>query len=163
MATRNIQPISVVKTVSGNSPFTMAYPEAASQTFKKGAVVVFNASGYIVEAGTDPVGIVGVAAQDAHSYSAVDSVKNRVLVWIANDDTVFEANLWTSQTTDLRDVGRAFGITLVGTNWTLDKTKLTSTKVGIIVGLEPLHDVGDVQGREHFMFYAPVTKLMYTS
>lgn len=79
-----------VKTVSGNPPHMLSLPEGASVTAKMGELArVLN--GYVVETGDDPDDILGFFAEDAHN-TATDGLKN-VLVWVANDDTIFEANI----------------------------------------------------------------------
>lgn len=73
-------------TVSGNSPHTLSFPEAASQTFEVGAPVVLTGSGTVQEAASPAASLVGVAAVNA------SGVTGRLCpVWVANDDTLFGA------------------------------------------------------------------------
>jgi hypothetical protein len=106
MAVLGITRIEPVRTISGNSPQSLAYPEAASQTFLQGAVVTFNAAGYVVEAtsnntiggGTEPTRLLGVAATPGLGLTTagvplVPGGQASTLVWIANSDTIFRGNL----------------------------------------------------------------------
>src|SRR5262245_44539332 len=80
------------QTVSGNSPRTQAFKEAAGQTFELGAPVVLNASGEVQEAATPAASVVGVAAQPASGAGASryepPAAGKPVSVWIANEDTL---------------------------------------------------------------------------
>jgi hypothetical protein len=79
-----------VKTISGNPPQMLTLPEGASVTAKMGELArVLN--GYVVECGDDPDDILGFFAEDAHN-TATDGLKS-VQVWVANADTIFEANI----------------------------------------------------------------------
>src|SRR5215831_9419917 len=108
MATQNITSIEIVKTISGNSPFSLELPEAAGQTFRLGAILTLGPGGFVIEATSpNPLRILGVAAEDGHNYAVTDPVNNTVNVWVADDDTVFKANLTTGQTSSLFNVGMA--------------------------------------------------------
>jgi len=83
------------QTVSGNSPLTLTFPEAAGQTFERGAPVVL-ASGNVQEAASGATGVtslVGIAAMPANGAGASrylpPSTGQPVTVWVANDDTLF--------------------------------------------------------------------------
>lgn len=79
-----------VKTVSGNPPLMLELPEGASVTAKMGELArVLN--GYVVECGDDPDDILGFFAEDGHNKAADGDEK--VMVWVANNDTIFEANI----------------------------------------------------------------------
>lgn len=115
MAVLGITRIEPVKTISGNEPQTLWFPEAASQTFLQGAVLNFNASGFVVEAtsnntigsGTEPGRILGIAAAPGLNLTtAATPISPPVVggqtggqsgfsscVWIANADTIFRGNL----------------------------------------------------------------------
>lgn len=74
-------------TVSGNSPHTLHFPEAASQTFEVGAPVVLTA-GVLSEAASPAASVVGVAAANASGVTG-----KMCPVWVANDDTLFAVAL----------------------------------------------------------------------
>jgi hypothetical protein len=95
-------------TVSGNSPHTLSFPEAAAQTFEVGAPVVLTA-GVLSEAATPAASVVGVAAANA------SGVTGRMCpVWVANDDTLFGAVMpAATQAT----IGTAVQITKVAGKW----------------------------------------------
>lgn len=164
MPTAPLRPISVAKTVHGNSPWTQLFQEAASQTFKTGAVVSLDSSGRVVEAGTNPTGILGVAAGDAHNSTPAGT--DSILVWIADDETIFRGNLSGTSTTSLVDVGLGYGLTKDttapgGDTWEVVKS-VTNRRV-IVVDLDPQDAVGTVNGRVLFMFLSLFRTLDYTS
>ena len=160
MATIPKRAIDVAQTVSGNSPQTVRLPEAASQTFKKGALVALNASGYLAECGADPTAVCGVAAEDGHNGSAAGDYNLKL--WVANDDTIFLANLGGSSVTALTDVARPMGVVAASSLWHVDKTDLTNTVVKVI-GLDTRDTVGDTNGRVLFQFLGKVRQLASTS
>lgn len=163
MATITLRRIDVAYTISGNNPFTLVHPEAASQTFKAGAVLVRNGSGHVIEATSpNPVSILGVAEADAANDAVAANSNSRVLV--ANDDTVFRANVSTSQVTAVTDLGGIFGLVKVGTNWHIDKTAVGASGRVIIVGYYLGEDIiGDTQGRLLFTFSQRFSALSSTS
>lgn len=160
MATISKRRIEVAKTVTGNSPWGHDLPEAASQTFKLGAILGVNSAGHITEAATDEVRIMGVAAEDGHNDSVAGN--SRVKFWVADDETIFIANVSGTSVTHLTDVGRSFGIVKEGNNWHIDKTDTTNRRV-IIVDYDRRDTLGDTNGRLHFMFLSLNRALAYTS
>jgi hypothetical protein len=114
MATLGITRIEPVRTISGNEPQTAWYPEAATQTFLQGAVLTFNASGFVVEAtsnntiggGTEPGRLLGIAAIPGLNLTTAATPPSlppigsptggqsgfSSCVWVANQDTIFRAN-----------------------------------------------------------------------
>lgn len=160
MATISLRALEIAKTIHGNSPWEMAYPEAASQTWKKGAVLTLNANGYVIEASADPARILGVACQDGQN-TATDGLKD-CLVWIADAESMFVGNLSGSSVTALVDVGRGYGLVKTGNNWHVDKTDLTARRV-IVCELDNRDNVGDTNGRVRFIFFSQFRALAYTS
>lgn len=160
MATISLRALEVAKTIHGNSPWTGEFPEAASQTFKKGAIVTFNSSGHVVEAGADPVQVLGVAAEDASNDSV--AANSKTTVWIADDETIFVGNLSGTSTTAQTDIGAGYGLVKTGNNWHVDKTDVANRRE-IIVDLDPRDSVGDTNGRVHFIFFGSFRRLSYTS
>src|SRR5574343_736869 len=81
-------------TLHGGPPLQKAYPEAASQTFKKGEAVYLDGSGNVAEYtaaiddGTQT--FLGFAAEDAHNDTVAGT--NTCSVWLGFG-TVFEANV----------------------------------------------------------------------
>ena len=179
MATQTQRAIQVAKTISGNAPFQLWLPEAASQSFKAGAVVKLNSSGQVIagtfDGSTDDTQILGVAAGDA-SNIASPTADNKIPVYIADDDTIFVGNLYTSQTSAWTDIGSAVGLRTVTvgsqTIYCVDKTKVggaTDKRRVIIIdldtrsGLPAIGGVGDIQAGVLFMFLDVYTKMSYTS
>lgn len=169
MPTSPLRPISVAKTVHGNSPWEQQFQEAASQTFKTGAVVTLDANGRVIEAGTNPLRILGVAAGDAHNSTPAGT--DNILVWIADDETIFRANISTASTpntTALTDVGSGLAITKDtaapgGDTWELVKPADPTNRRVIVVDLDPQDALGNVNGRLLFMFFSQFRILDYTS
>ena len=109
-------------------------PEAATQTFLKGALLVFSA-GYIQECGADPAAILGVAAEDGHNDTTAGTSQIKYYPLTGN---VFEANLaqaaanTTSATTDL---GTKYGVIKRSTgtaHWVVDSAETSSTRCVIL-------------------------------
>lgn len=160
MATISKRPIYVAKTVHGNSPWTQEFPEAASQTFLTGAIVTLNSTGHVVEAAADEVRILGVAAGAAHNDTV--AATSKMLVWIADDETIFAANVSGTSVTALPDIGRGFGI-VKETYWHVDKTDTTNRRVITVDLLLGPDAVGDTNGHHLFMFLSLNRALSYTS
>lgn len=81
-----------VKSLVNSPPASMTFPEAASQTFKKGWLVALNASGYVVDPASDtPSAILGIAASDAHNDSAAGT--SQMDVYLAAPYNLFAANV----------------------------------------------------------------------
>lgn len=162
MATVTIGPFRVYQTYSGGPSFRIAVPELASQTFKRGAIVVAGTGGKITEGSADPTRILGVAEEDAHNV-AVPTDADVCHFAVANEDTLFVGNVSTGQTTALTDIGGSYGVTKVGDNWTIDKTKATTSRRVRIINLDPRDAVGDIQGRLIFQFLGDYSGYIYTS
>lgn len=162
MATIGLKSIMCAKTISGNSPQLVAYPEAASQTFKRGEVV-YLVGGKVTEIASDTPGqILGVAAEDASG-----TVDTQIEVWVANDDTIFEANY-----SDDAQAGAATNVNIVGLRRMLDRDT-TNSRVYVsnsgttprvtILGLSEKDAAGDTGGRVLFQFLRQFNQLFSTS
>lgn len=82
------KPIRATMDSTNTSPFSLQFGEAASQTFKLGDPVFGSANQIAVIASATPAKILGVAHSDA-----TGTTNNMISVWIANNTTIFEANL----------------------------------------------------------------------
>jgi len=82
-------------TVSGNSPHTLTFPEAAAQTFEVGEPVVLT-GGSVGIAASPAASLVGVAAANASGVTG-----RGCPVWIANDDTLFAIVMPTATATTI--------------------------------------------------------------
>jgi|SRR5215471_7492644 len=111
------------QTVSGNSPLTLTFPEAAGQTFERGAPVVLSASGTVQEAATPAASVVGVAAMPANGAGASrylpPATGQPVTVWVANDDTLFGIPMANGVQAD---VGKLVTVSKTGSLWAADRT-----------------------------------------
>jgi hypothetical protein len=164
MATIAARPIEPYRTVSGNQPRMLWFPEAASQTFKAGEVV-YLVAGYVTLYVADGLAVLGVAAEDAHNGATAGLYSTKV--WIADADTIFIANLSGSSVTARSDVTMMYSMTSSSHIWYIDKTDVTN-RVLQIVGLNADYAtteeaVGDTNGREHFVFAGRVRQLGATS
>lgn len=127
MATINLQSVEVNRTVTGGPPYMLSLPEAASQTFKTGAILAIDNAGYLVEASASVSGassiatcrIAGVAAEPGHN-GTIGQYKTKF--YVANNDTVFTINC--DGATAQIDIGRAFLVEKDGTSltWKVDKS-----------------------------------------
>lgn len=112
MATIAKRPVEVVGTLHGGPPLSKAYPEAASQTFKKGEAVYLDGSGNVAEYtaaiddGTQR--FLGFAAEDGHNDTT--AATHDVLVDLGFGN-IFEANVTSNgsdQTTAKTQVGTLY-------------------------------------------------------
>ena len=161
MATISLRSLEIAKTLSGNSPWTMDFQEAASQTYLKGAILTFDANGRLAEAGANPTRMVGVAAEPAHNYSATGTA-NTAKVWVASDDTIFVGNLSGSSVSALTDVGGRYGVAK-STFWHVDKTVAIANARVIVIDLDSRDLIGDTNARVHFMILSNFNVLRGTS
>jgi hypothetical protein len=162
MATIAIGPMRPYKTFHGGPPFRMSIPEKASQTFKSGAIIVADTAGKAQEASADPTRILGVSEGDGKDIaSPLDS--DKTILDVADTGTIFVANVSTAQVTAQTDIGASYGVTKVGDNWTIDKTKVSTSRRIRVVDLDPRDVVGDTCGRLLFQFIQNFTGLSYTS
>ncbi len=130
MATQPRIAFRAVRTLSGMSVPREEFPEAASQTFKKGAPV-FLRVGYLEECGTDPVLIMGVATRDGQNGGSAGA-KTQV-VELAHPDTLFLGNVddggsQGNGVTAATTRGRMLGITKHSSTgkWHVDTAKGTA-------------------------------------
>jgi hypothetical protein len=121
-------------TVSGNSPYTLTFPEAAGQTFEVGAPVVLNASGQVQEAATPAASVAGVAAMAANGAGSSrfepPPAGKPVTVWMANDDTLFEI---ACPGAVQADIGKLVTISKTGAIWSANRA---------VAGTFMVHEIG---------------------
>jgi len=147
MATITQQRARVAYTISGNSPQVVKVPEAASQSFKAGEFV-YLASGKATICADDATTIYGMAVADASGTTDADCE-----VYVANTDTVFEANVYHSN-----GASAVTAITQRGVEYALqvDSEKSyvdiedTTNKAFTVIDLSPRDKVGDQYGRVMF-------------
>ena len=124
-----------LKTLTGMSIPRESFPEAASQTFKKGALV-YLVAGYLTECPADPTLIMGVATEAAHNTTA--GLYN-IVIELAHPDTLFLGNIDTQASegagaTAAADVGKMYGVKSLAASpyqWYVDKTDVTNKRVVI--------------------------------
>lgn len=162
MATIVMQKMRAVKTISGNSPQVLSFPEAATQTFVAGEVVKL-VNGKVTEISDDtPASVLGVAVQAASGVT-----DTMIQVAIANADTIFEANYSNDS-----QAGAVTAVTIVGTKRDLDrdtansKVYVSSAQASVRVMVMDISEndvVGDTGGRVLFQFLSAIRALSSTS
>jgi hypothetical protein len=165
MATQQLRPIKAKRRRSGGPVLIKYFPEAASQTFKAGEAV-YLVSGKITEF-TDSVDdgstrFLGFAAEDASGVT-----DQKVGVYVADDDLVFEGNIYhgteASAITALTDVGSSTLLPLKilanqGDGMVAVDKENTASKIDCVrivkIPLKPGEAVGDTYGRVEFIIEA---------
>lgn len=139
---RRFQPARNQKTV----PQVQSMQYATGQVFKKGALVVDNANGEIVECGADPVSILGVALENCDSkpgYGVPNSADvtvttgrvQEVSVAVADRDTQFSGRAVNGGVDPvialLTHIGEKYGVVKVGNDWVIDFAETVATRLQI--------------------------------
>lgn len=132
------------------TPNIVSYKYTASQTFKKGALVVDVAAGTVSECGADPASVLGVALEAAGSKPGGTGIanspsyitggsNNEVSVCIADRSQVFTCrgvNGGTDPSTPAQtNIGEEYGVAKVNDDWVLDLAE-TTAKVCEIVDID---------------------------
>lgn len=151
--------ISAIKTLGGYSIPQEAFKEAATQTFKKGALV-FLSAGYLQECGADPALIMGVASRDGQNGANAGDYKQSV--YLAHPGTLFLGNLDNgsgSTTSAATDVGKMYGVAKHSSSgkWYVDSTDVTAKRVILWNFWDGAQDgltagVGDTLAQMYFQF-----------
>jgi hypothetical protein len=130
--------------------------EKATQSWKRGAVLIADALGSVAEAGSDPIAaILGIALADASGVTGAACQSIPALPGL-----LFEATLEDQSNGDhalaLTDTYQGFGMKKVSATgfWYLDEND-TSGVCGVVMQL--VSPVGTVQGRVLFTFRDAVT------
>lgn len=129
--------IRAARTTSGNVPRIVSRAYKTGQTFKKGAVLIFD-TGEVTEAGADPAGIAAVAAEGAGKRPGYDMAnssdilqvtgrKQEVSVFEANDDTVFSMSEAANTVPTVAHIGNSYGVAKNADGiWQLDVSETTA-------------------------------------
>jgi len=148
----------VAYTISGNSPQVVKVPEAASQSFKAGEFV-YLASGKAAICADDATTIYGMAVHDASGTTDDD-----VEVYVANKDTVFEANVYhstaESAVTAITQRCTKYGLQVDSEMSFVDIEDETNLAFQVI-DLSPRDKVGDQYGRVLFQVLDSVSQSSY--
>jgi len=94
MATQPKIPMRAVKTIFGTPLPRHAWPEGATETFKKGAVCFVGADGMLTECGADPAVYMGVATADGKNTVGEGAVEQ--IVELCAPGVLFRGYLDTS-------------------------------------------------------------------
>lgn len=138
-----------------------SFPVDTSQTILVGSLLVLSADSdegnRVKVAGTDPTtdrAIVGFAAEAITTGATFVAATDKVLVWLAKQDTQFIVHCEDAGTIDNDDVSVEYGVVVDATNLItrLDRTE-TSAKVFRVIELLDVH--GDVNGRLAVTVIAP--------
>ena len=158
MATINQVPARVAYTISGNSPQVITIPEAATQSFKTGQFVYAN-SGKATACADDATTILGMAAHDASGTTDADCK-----VYVANPDTVFEANVYhataASAVTAITNRFVTYGLEVDSNKCYVDIND-TTNKALHVIDLSPKDQVGDQYGRVLFQVIDSVSQVRH--
>lgn len=166
MSTQALTPIRVVGRRGGGAVTIQKFPEAASQSFKKGEAV-YLVNGTVTEFtatvetnGSGAIRFLGFAAADASGVTGAE-----VGVYVADDDTIFEGNIYhgtvgsavTAQT-DLTALYPLKQLASQGAGMVAIDKENTANHIDCarIVGFskKPGEAVGDTYGRVHFVIEA---------
>ena len=160
-------------------PRQQRFAELASETFLQGALLIVDGNGFANESGaiTSAVGavVLGFASEFAHNLTTSDTAEElnygsvvnqssavlipvgappsdgKIGVWIADDTTLFLANVRTAGSIDRAlqtHIGEIFGLTKA-TVWEFDLNK-TTTGAGAIATLIEIIDVATDGGQVLF-------------
>ena len=140
----------------GGFPVTKIYPEAATQTFKRGEAVYLDGSGNVAEftLGVDTGGarFLGFAAEDGHNDAV--AATSQVSVLIPVPGTVMEANITNAgsdQITAKTQIGTRYGIYHDTTNSIIQVDVATiGGRIDCLIVNEIVATVGDTNGRVRF-------------
>ncbi len=133
---------------AGEAPDTQSMEYDTAETFKRGAVVIFEggATGQIVESSADSTPIVGVSMEDVDSkpghelghtsqIKQVTARKDEVSVAKANRVQVFSGRMVNGSTDPvtpaLTDVNVLYGLLKTGNDWVVDQAEVANTRVEI--------------------------------
>lgn len=130
----------------GTAPLVLCPQYDTGQTFIKGALLVFNGSGLVVECGADPTLVAGVAGQavnTSYGYDAANSpvpVTGRepvVSMCVANSTTIFSGRMINGGTDPvtpaLTDIGVNYGVAKTAAGeWVVDQADTTHDVVIIV-------------------------------
>lgn len=134
---RRIQPARMIGT---GVPSVQSVKYTTGQTFKKGALLVWQAAGEVSEAGADPALVAGVSLEDAGSKPGWDAANSptqvtgrvqEVSIAMADRHTIYSmrgVNGGTDPVTPAQtDIDTVFGVAKVGNDWVLDTAEITAT------------------------------------
>ena len=120
------------------------FPEAVSQSFKKGQAV-YLVAGKVTVCASDAALIAGFACQDASGV-----VDTEIAIAITAPGILFEMNIYhstpASAITAITDVGTKYGLYVAGNKSYVDKEDTINMRF-VVVALSPRDNVGDQYGR----------------
>lgn len=173
-ATITLQRARAVKTISGNPPQVLMLPESNSLPAKAGEFV-YLASGLVTEIADNAILICGMLAADGSNVSTAATLGTKVPVYVANEDTIFEANAVSNDTfSGTAGTAVATAVTHVGATAGLyrDTTNnITHVRAGStygahsvrIIGISDSDTLADVGGRLYFQVMPKYRQLFCTS
>ena len=137
---------------------SLSLPEAATQTWKRGAILVDNGSGYLGEAAANPVDIIGIAMDAGQNGTAAGDKTARVAV--PGPHCTFEMSLDSAgglgRATVQGDLFEKYGITKDGDGrWYVDVDKTGANARVVVVGFKDA--VGTASGVVYVQFLAGTT------
>lgn len=167
MATQLPFRMEVVKTTTDTSAWVTTLPEAASQTFKIGEIVVL-VNGYVQEiASNTPDAVLGVAMTAGNNAAAAGSYNTKFAV--ACPTTIFSGSAGNASgglVTAVTAVTNEYGIYRDTTNSRvlIDTSVVAAASAVVrIIKVDPVYTVGDTYGRYYFQFLPDLCQLTSTS
>lgn len=133
---------------------------ATGQTYKKGAILVHNTNGELVEASADPTSIIGIALEGAGTKPGYDVANSSQLVVatgrvqetsyaVADREQEFSAravNGGTDPVTPLQThIAETYGVLKVANDWVIDMAEVTVKSIQIT-------DIVEAQGGDPGFF-----------
>lgn len=142
--------IRPAKKLGLNATPSIEGPEAAAETFLKGAILV-PAAGYLSEAGADPTAILGIALEPGNNDVAAGTSK--IGYCPALPGMIFVGAIAAAAAIAQADLFAEYGVVQDGGTgvWCVDKAEAVNTRVTIIGFKDP---VGTVNGKVYFVFNA---------
>ncbi len=140
----SLSPAKVVGTISGNSPEVSSFSIGDGQEIKKGQFVYLN-NGKVYKCGNGAMAILGMAAEDSNT-------KDKIKVYIANSDTIFEMNVYFDGDEDEDDkvsenlLGNKYGLVIVQDNCHIDISNSANPSFKVRK-ISPKDSSGDIYGR----------------
>lgn len=129
-------------------PSVQSIGYTTGQTFKKGALLLIQATGLVSECGADPAIVSGVALEDAGSKPGWDAANSPVQVTgraqevsmlVADRHTIYSMRGINGGTDPLTPtqtmIDEQYGVAKVGNDWVLDQAEVTA-KVFEIVDID---------------------------
>jgi hypothetical protein len=146
-------PISPQQTEAG-IPFVEYHREAATQTFKLGALLVRDANGYIAEAGAAPAVVYGISAAEGQNLASSGLNGNSCPVYRLKPGLKFEGTLVAAGGLTQTMFGENYGFVKNGTSGYWELVPADAGDQGTVVSASSRMPIGTVDPIVDFTFDA---------